>query len=145
LGLQPVEQGTNALTAVIEKPDRESDRKPDRESDQGTRPDDPKGDVARADAVAQLIAQRLTEAEVAAITARDELAGLALLAEIDATVAVKRDEVRARLAVWLSHNGMDRDAELLDRLAARAEQDARRERYRVEARGGRRYRSQRYA
>jgi hypothetical protein len=33
---------------------------------------------------------------------------------------------------------MDRDAELLDRLAARAEQQARRERYRAEAMAARR-------
>jgi len=38
---------------------------------------------------------------------------------------------------------MDRDAELLDRLANRAEK-ARRERYRAEARAGRRYGSERY-
>jgi hypothetical protein len=36
-------------------------------------------------------------------------------------------------ARFLAHSGMDRDAELLDRLAARAERMARAERYRVEA------------
>jgi hypothetical protein len=42
------------------------------------------------------------------------------------------------LAVWLSRAGMDRDAELLDRLAARAERMARNERYRAEASASRR-------
>ena len=40
--------------------------------------------------------------------------------------------------VWLSRSGMDRDAELLDRLAARAERMARQERYRAEAMASRR-------
>jgi hypothetical protein len=35
--------------------------------------------------------------------------------------------------VWLSHSGMDRDPDLLDRLAARLERRERRERYRAEA------------
>jgi hypothetical protein len=47
----------------------------------------------------------------------------------------RSDEHWHGLAVfWLSRSGMDRDVELLDRLAARAEQQARRERYRAEAR-----------
>jgi hypothetical protein len=41
------------------------------------------------------------------------------------------------LAVWLSRSGMDRDAELLDRLAARAARMARWERFWAEARAGR--------
>ena len=53
------------------------------------------------------------------------------------------DERWHRLAKYLAHSGMDRDAELLDRLANRAEK-ARRERYRAEARAGRRYGSERY-
>jgi hypothetical protein len=48
------------------------------------------------------------------------------------------DEHWHGLAVWLSRNGMDRDAELLDRLAARPEQQARWERYRAEAIASRR-------
>jgi hypothetical protein len=43
------------------------------------------------------------------------------------------DQQWVGLARWMAHSGMDRDAELLDRLAARAEQQARRERYRAEA------------
>jgi hypothetical protein len=73
------------MTAVMEKPDSADSA------------DSAQSDVARADAVAQLIAQRLTEAEVAVIEARDELTGLALLAEIDAGMAKKRDAVRKRL------------------------------------------------
>jgi len=42
------------------------------------------------------------------------------------------------LAVWLSHSGMDRDAELLDRLAARAARVERQERFRAKARASRR-------
>jgi hypothetical protein len=42
------------------------------------------------------------------------------------------------LAVWLSRSGMDRDAELLDRLANRAERMAWQERHRSKARVGRR-------
>jgi hypothetical protein len=45
------------------------------------------------------------------------------------------DEHWHGLAVWLSHSGMDRDADLLDRLAARME---RRERFRAEAMASRR-------
>ena len=48
------------------------------------------------------------------------------------------DERWHGLAIWLSRSGMDRDAELLDRLAARSEQQARRERYRAEAMAARR-------
>jgi hypothetical protein len=48
------------------------------------------------------------------------------------------DERWHGLAKFLAHTGMDRDAELLDRLAARAEQQARRERYRAEAMAARR-------
>lgn len=48
------------------------------------------------------------------------------------------DERWHGLAVWLSRAGMDRDAELLDKLAARAEQQARRERYREAAMASRR-------
>jgi hypothetical protein len=44
------------------------------------------------------------------------------------------DERWHGLAVWLSRAGMDRDSDLLDRLAARA----RRERYRTEASASRR-------
>jgi hypothetical protein len=50
----------------------------------------------------------------------------------------RSDEHWHGLAVWLSRSGMDRDAELLDRLAARSEQQARRDRYRAEARAARR-------
>jgi hypothetical protein len=46
----------------------------------------------------------------------------------------RSDEHWYGLAVWLSRSGMDRDAELLDRLAAQA----RRERYRAEAIANRR-------
>jgi hypothetical protein len=45
----------------------------------------------------------------------------------------RSDERWHGLAVWLSRSGMNRDAELLDRLAARAEQQATRERFRAEA------------
>jgi hypothetical protein len=76
-----MEPGEAEMTALMERPP----------------PDDPASDVQRADAVAQLIGQRLGEAELAVIEARDELSGLALLAEIDASVAKKRDAVRARL------------------------------------------------
>jgi hypothetical protein len=48
----------------------------------------------------------------------------------------RSDEHWHGLAVWLSHSAMDRDAELLDRLAARAERMERRERFRTEARAG---------
>jgi hypothetical protein len=48
------------------------------------------------------------------------------------------DERWHGLAVWLSRSGMAQDADLLDRLAARAEQQARRERYRAEAMASRR-------
>jgi hypothetical protein len=51
------------------------------------------------------------------------------------------DERWHGLAVWLSHSGMDRDADLLDRLAARAERMARDERYRAEAMASRRRKS----
>jgi hypothetical protein len=47
-------------------------------------------------------------------------------------------EHRHGLAVWLSHSGMDRDADLLDRLAARAARMERRDRYRAEAMASRR-------
>jgi hypothetical protein len=47
------------------------------------------------------------------------------------------DERWHGLAVWLSRSGMDRDAELLDRLAARAARMERDERYRAEARASR--------
>jgi hypothetical protein len=59
---------------------------------------------------------------------------------ITAALALIRqtDERWHGLAVWLSHSGMDRDAELLDRLAARAERESRREHYRAGARSGRR-------
>jgi hypothetical protein len=42
------------------------------------------------------------------------------------------------LAVWLAHTGMDRDADLLDRLAARAARMERDERFREAARASRR-------
>jgi hypothetical protein len=45
---------------------------------------------------------------------------------------------RHGLVVWLSHSGMDRDADLLDRLAQPAARMERQERYRAEARAGRR-------
>jgi hypothetical protein len=48
------------------------------------------------------------------------------------------DERWHGLAVWMSHSGMAQDAELLDKLAQRAEQQARRERYRAEAMASRR-------
>jgi hypothetical protein len=59
---------------------------------------------------------------------------------ITAALALIRqtDERWHGLAVWMSRSGMDRDAELLDKLAARAEQQARRERYRAEAMASRR-------
>jgi hypothetical protein len=47
-------------------------------------------------------------------------------------------EHRHGLAVWLSHSGMDRDADLLDRLAARAARMERAERFRAAARASRR-------
>ena len=50
----------------------------------------------------------------------------------------RTDEHWHGLAVWLSRSGMDRDAELLDRLANRAERTARAERYRAEAMASRR-------
>jgi pyruvoyl-dependent arginine decarboxylase (PvlArgDC) len=50
------------------------------------------------------------------------------------------DERWHGLAVWLSRSGMNRDAELLDQLAARMERTERyrTERYRAEARASRR-------
>jgi hypothetical protein len=48
----------------------------------------------------------------------------------------RSDEHWHGLAVWLSRSGMDRDAELFDRLANRAERMARQERYRAKARVG---------
>jgi hypothetical protein len=48
------------------------------------------------------------------------------------------DERWHGLAVWLSRSGMAQDAELLDRLAARAERLARDERFREAARASRR-------
>jgi hypothetical protein len=48
------------------------------------------------------------------------------------------DERWHSLAVWLSRSGMDRDADLLDRLAARAARMERQERYRAEAMAARR-------
>ena len=48
------------------------------------------------------------------------------------------DERWHGLAVWLSRAGMDRDAELLDRLAARAARMERDEHFRAEARASRR-------
>jgi hypothetical protein len=59
---------------------------------------------------------------------------------IKAALALIRqtDERWHGLAKFLAHTGMDRDAELLDKLAARAEQQARRERYRAEAIASRR-------
>jgi hypothetical protein len=48
------------------------------------------------------------------------------------------DERWHGLAVWLSRSGMAQDADLLDRLAARAARMERRERYRVEAMASRR-------
>jgi len=48
------------------------------------------------------------------------------------------DESWHGLAVWLSRSGMDRDAELLDRLAARAARMERDEHYREAARAARR-------
>jgi hypothetical protein len=50
----------------------------------------------------------------------------------------RSDELWHGLAVWLSHSGMDRDAELLDRLAARAARMERDEHFRAEARASRR-------
>jgi hypothetical protein len=59
---------------------------------------------------------------------------------IKAALALIRqsDERWHGLAVWLSRAGMDRDAELLDRLATRAARMERSERYRAEARASRR-------
>jgi hypothetical protein len=48
------------------------------------------------------------------------------------------DERWHGLAKFLAHTGMDRDADLLDRLAARAARMERSERYRAEARASRR-------
>jgi hypothetical protein len=48
----------------------------------------------------------------------------------------RSDEHWHGLAVWSSRSGMDRDAELFDRLANRAERMARQERYRAKARVG---------
>jgi hypothetical protein len=50
----------------------------------------------------------------------------------------KTDEHWHGLAVWLSRSGMDRDAELLDRRAARATRLERDARFRAEARASRR-------
>jgi hypothetical protein len=47
------------------------------------------------------------------------------------------DERWHGLAKFLAHTGMDRDAELLDRLAARAARMERSERFRAEARASR--------
>jgi hypothetical protein len=54
-------------------------------------------DVQQADTVLTLVGQRLTETELTVTEARDELRGLALLAEFDGTMAAKRDAVRTRL------------------------------------------------
>ena len=59
--------------------------------------DNPEADVARAEAVLHLVGQRLAETEMVVFEARQELRGLALLAEVDAGMAVQRDRVRARL------------------------------------------------
>jgi hypothetical protein len=48
----------------------------------------------------------------------------------------RSDEHWHGLAVWLSRSGMDRDAELLDRLANRVVRESRRE-HRAEVRTGR--------
>jgi hypothetical protein len=48
------------------------------------------------------------------------------------------DERWHGLAVWRSRSGMDRDAELLDQLAARAARMERAARFRAEARASRR-------
>jgi hypothetical protein len=48
------------------------------------------------------------------------------------------DQQWVGLARWMAHSGMDRDAELLDRLAARAARMERDERFRAEARASRR-------
>jgi hypothetical protein len=50
----------------------------------------------------------------------------------------RSDEHWHGLAVWLSRSGMDRDAELLDRLAARAARMERDAHFRAEARASRR-------
>jgi hypothetical protein len=75
------------MTAVMEKPP----------ADEADAEADAEADVARADTVAQLVGQRLTEAETAVTEAHIEMRGLALLAEIDGTMAAQRDAVRARL------------------------------------------------
>jgi hypothetical protein len=59
--------------------------------------ENPQADVARADAVQHLVGQRLAETEMVVVEARAELRGLALLAEVDAGMAVQRDRVRAKL------------------------------------------------
>jgi hypothetical protein len=58
--------------------------------------------------------------------------------QIAAALALIRqsDEYWHGLAVWLPRSGMDRDANLLDRLAAQAARMERRERFRTEARAG---------
>ena len=60
-------------------------------------PEHPEADVQRADAVQHLVGQRLAETEMVVVEARQELRGLALLAEVDAGMAVQRDRVRAKL------------------------------------------------
>jgi hypothetical protein len=50
----------------------------------------------------------------------------------------RSDEHWHGLAVWLSRSGMDRDAELLDRLAVRAARMERDEHFRAQARASRR-------
>lgn len=50
----------------------------------------------------------------------------------------RSDEHWHGLALWLSRSGMDRDADLLDRLANRANRLERDERYRAEAMASRR-------
>jgi hypothetical protein len=50
----------------------------------------------------------------------------------------RSDEHWHGLAVWLSRSGMDRDADLLDRLAARAARMERDEHFRAQARASRR-------
>jgi hypothetical protein len=54
------------------------------------------------------------------------------------TLIVEADQRWHGLARFLEQSGMDRNDELVGRLAARAERQARRERYRAEAQAGRR-------
>jgi hypothetical protein len=60
--------------------------------------------------------------------------------QIAAALALIRqsDERWHGLTVWLSHSGMDRDAELLDRLAVRAARTERDDWFRAAARASRR-------